>query len=464
MAEQLKKNAKKLTLFALTWPIFIEMLLHMIMGNADTLMLSQYSDNAVAAVGFANQILFLIIVMFGFVATGTSILVAQNLGAKDGRSAREVIVVSLSVNIAFSLLLSLVLYFGAETFLRWLRAPEELMTDAITYLQIVGGFSFLTAMIMTVSAGLKSYGFTRDAMYVTIGMNILNIIGNYLFIFGPFGIPVLGVQGVAIATTVSRLVGFVLIIILLIRRIDQPLPFKLFFKVPKLHVANLLKIGIPSAGEHLAYNISQIVILYFIATMGTETITARIYTFNIMMFIFIFSVAIGQGNQILIGHQVGAKQYEKAYKTCIRSLGIAMSLTLTMALIVAFSSGFLLNIFTDNLNIIALSTTLLWITIILEPGRTFNLVVINALRAAGDVRFPVYMGIASMWGISVPLAYFLGIYLEMGLVGVWLAYVADEWFRGVIMLLRWRSRVWQTMSFVPDKMPGEDEEISHTQQ
>jgi Na+-driven multidrug efflux pump len=117
------KNQKKLTLFALTWPIFIEILLHMLMGNADTLMLSQYSDESVAAVGVANQILSLVIVMFGFVATGTSILIAQNLGAKNNKTAAEISIVSLGANLVFGIILSILLYVSGKPLLRMMDLP-----------------------------------------------------------------------------------------------------------------------------------------------------------------------------------------------------------------------------------------------------------------------------------------------------------------------------------------------------
>ncbi|WP_163101640.1 MATE family efflux transporter [Peribacillus alkalitolerans] len=444
----MSKPTKKLTLFALTWPLFIEIFLHMLMGNADTLMLSQYSDQSVAAVGVSNQILSLVIVMFGFVATGTAILVAQNLGAKNEITAAQITVVSLVVNLIFGLVLSVIIFFSSEFLLQLMDLPSELLAEADSYLIIVGGFSFVQALIMTAGAIIRSYGHTKDAMYVTIGMNILNVIGNYLFIFGPFGLPILGVEGVAISTTVSRLIGFIAIMIILVKRVPTKLPFDQILKMPIQHIKDLLKIGIPSAGEHLSYNGSQMVITYFITMLGTNALTTKVYAQNLMMFIFLFGVAISQGTQILIGHQIGAKKYEEAYARCIKSLKLALGITLGASLLFSLFSKQLLSIFTSNESIIAVGSTLIWLTIILEPGRTFNLVIINSLRAAGDVKFPVYMGILSMWGISVTLSYLLGIYFELGLVGIWLAFAADEWFRGSLMLWRWKSKVWMRKGFV----------------
>jgi putative MATE family efflux protein len=443
------KKQKNMTLFTLTWPIFIEIFLHMLMGNADTLMLSQYSDESVAAVGVSNQILSLIIVMFGFVATGTAILVAQHLGANEKKTAGEVSLVSLAVNLFFGLLLSLSLAIFNKPILKLMDLPESLIDEASSYLVIVGGFAFIQALIMTAGAIMRSYSFTRDVMYITIGMNILNVIGNYLFIFGPLGIPVLGVEGVAISTAVSRILGLLAGIIVLLKRIPNALPFKRLFKLPHVHVKNLLKIGVPSAGEQLSYNGSQMVITYFIAVLGTEALTTKVYAQNLMMFIFLFSVAISQGTQIIIGHMVGARKYEDAYHRCIKSLKISIIISCIMAIIFSFAAEPLLGIFTNNTEIIELGKTLIYLTIILEPGRSFNLVVINALRATGDVKFPVYMGILSMWGVSVTISYVLGIWAGLGLVGIWISFIADEWLRGIIMLKRWQSKAWIQKGFIP---------------
>ncbi|MGD7045252.1 MATE family efflux transporter [Jeotgalibacillus proteolyticus] len=442
------KKPEKLTLFALTWPIFIEISLHMLMGNADTLMLSQYSDNSVAAVGVANQILFLLIVMFGFIATGTSILIAQYIGGSRNNSAAEVSVVSLAANFAFGAFLSLLIVLFDDWVLKMMDIPLELLSEASFYLKFVGGFLFVQALIMTIGAILRSYGYTKDAMYVTLAMNILNVAGNYLFIFGPLGFPILGVEGVAYSTIGSRIIGFIIIFILLLKRLPNQLPFVRLFSLPYAHIKNLLKIGIPSAGEQLSYNASQLVITAFIAMIGTEAITTKVYTQNIMMFIFLFAVAISQGSQILIGRMVGAGEYEDAYKRCIKSLKISVYLSIFMAVLFSLFAEQLLGIFTDNPDIISVGTILILLTILLEPGRSFNLVVINALRAAGDVRFPAYIGIIFMWGIAAFLSYLLGIVFEFGLIGIWIAFICDEWIRGLIMLKRWRSRVWVKKHFV----------------
>lgn len=444
---QAKDEKTHPSLFALTWPIFIEISLYMLMGSADTLMLSQYSDNSVAAVGVSNQLLNLLIVMFSFITTGTTIVIAQLLGADRKQEATQVAYVSLGTNFLISFFISLLMFMLAVPILNMMGLSSELMPDAAVFLQIVGLLSFIQALIMTYSAILKSYGYTRDTMYVTIGMNLLNVAGNYLVIFGPFGFPVLGVMGVAFSTSLARLIGLMAMILIVRRRIGLRFSLKSMFHIQRTHLKRLLKIGIPSAGEQLSYNGSQMIITLFITFMGTQALAAKVYTQNLMMFIMLFGAAISQGTQILIGRHIGAKEFDAAYRRCMKSLYWAIAISLLSSTALSLSSTHLLTFFTSNHEIIQIAATLLLLTIILEPGRSFNMVIINSLRAAGDAKFPVYMAMISMWGFGLPIAYLLGIQFEMGLIGVWISFIVDEWVRGIFMYRRWRSRVWTEYRF-----------------
>src|SRR5699024_12047244 len=146
--------------------------------------------------------------------------------------------------------------------------------------------------------------------------------------------------------------GFTVLFILLMTRTQGHLPFNRFFSYPKKHLKALLEIGLPSAGEQLSYNASQMVITYFMGQMGAIALTTSVYTRNIMMFIFLFAMAIGQGSQILIGRLVGAGQTNDAYQRGIKSLQISSIISFSMALILFVFAKPLLNIFTDNLTII----------------------------------------------------------------------------------------------------------------
>ncbi|MBM7660120.1 putative MATE family efflux protein [Bacillus mesophilus] len=442
------KNNKKiitkpLTLFALTWPIFIELFLHMLMGSTDTFMLSHVSDDAVAAVGVANQLVFFTILLFGFVATGTAVLVSQYLGAKKILEAKNASAISITLNLIFGILVSVAVVVFREDFLNLFELTEEIKGYASQYLLIVGGTIFTQALLITLASILRANGFTKDAMFVSIIMNVINVVGNALLIYGFFGLPEMGVQGIAIATAVSRAVALLLMFRLIYKLLPISIAFKDYLNFDIKQIKKILNIGVPAAGEQAIYNTSQIAITAIIAIIGAEALTTRVYAFNIMSFILLFGLAMGQGTQILIGHKVGARDFDGAYNQLLKSLKSSIIITILIAVLVAIFREHLISIFTDNQVIIQVGGSLLLLSLILEPGRTFNLVVINSLRATGDARFPVLMAFISMWGISVPLSYFLGITLGLGLAGVWISFIVDEWLRGIIMYFRWKSRVWE---------------------
>ncbi|AQQ55030.1 MATE family efflux transporter [Planococcus lenghuensis] len=428
---------------ALAVPIFVELALAMLMGNVDTLMLSQFSDKAVAAVGIANQVIFLLIVMFGFIVTGTTVLMSQALGAGNKQRANEIAAISLAANLAIGLLLSGIVFLFQEQILALMNVTGQVAADASSYLVFVGSFMFIQAILVTISAILRSHSFTKDAMYANIGMNVIGIVLNYIVLFEPFGLPSYGVAGVAIATTVSRVLGLIALIVLMKKRIKEPMGLMKVFKMPKEHLQELLRIGLPAAGEQIAYNMSQFVIIFFITTyMGTLFVTTRIYAFNLMNFIMLGSIALAQATQILIARHVGAKEYDDAYKRCMDSLKLSILTAIVTAVGFSFVAEPLLSIFTDDETIIRNATVLIYLAIILEPGRAFNIMIITSLRAVNDLKFPLIMGIISMWGIGVVVAYVLGVHFALGLVGIWIAYILDEWFRGIAMLFRWRGRSW----------------------
>ncbi|MBS8266192.1 MATE family efflux transporter [Mesobacillus boroniphilus] len=442
----LQKNnslPKQVGLLALTWPIFIELFLHMLMGSTDTFMLSHISDDAVAAVGVANQLVFFMILVFGFVATGTAVLVSQNLGAGLQVDARRISGLSLSLNLIFGVVVSIIVVGFNDVFLQMFNLTPEINRLAHQYLVIVGGTLFTQALLVTASAILRANGLTKEAMFISIIMNIIHLAGNSLFIYGLFGVPEMGVQGVAISTAISRSIAVLLIFRLLYRRLPVKIALEDYLNFNKSFIKKILKIGIPSAGENALYNTSQMAITVIIGLLGAMALTTRVYTFNIMSFMMLFGIAIGQGTQILIGYKVGAREFDKAYHQLLKSLKLSIIITMAITVVIVSIREPILGIFTDNKDIIREGSKVLLLCLILEPGRTFNIVVISSLRAAGDAVFPVKMALVSMWGISVPLAYILGIKMGFGLSGIWMAFIIDEWFRGIIMYIRWRSRVWE---------------------
>ena len=460
---------KRITLFALVWPILIETFLRMFFGTIDTFMLSGYSDFAVAGVGAANQYASILILLFQMVSGGAAIVISQYLGAKNDKKASHVALVAIMFNLLFGILISIAMFTLSGKMLELMNFELEVFLYSKEYLLILGSFAFLQAVSITISAILRSHGHVKYPMLVNMGANLLNIIGNAIFIYGLFGAPILGVKGVAISTVSSQVVGLLVMLVILKRNVGIKFSLPEVLKIPKEEVVEVLKsifkIGGPSAGESLSYNISQIVITSFISTMGAFALSTRFYVFNMMFYIMMFGLATAQATQIIIGHLIGAGKKDEAYKACIYSLKLSAMVSFLVAIMFALFGKILLGLFTDDINIIKLGGILFIITIVLEPGRTFNLVVGYALKAAGDAKYTLYLGLISMWSVLVAMSYILGISMRLGLVGVWIAFAMDEWLRGIMMLKRWQSRVWEKKAVVTKKessIETEDEKLLQT--
>lgn len=438
-----RKELRKLVI-----PIFIETLLIMMLGAMDTIMLSQYSDESVAAVGVVNQIVMFAFLVFEVINIGTSVLCSQYLGAGLRDKMVQVVGVSLLLNLVVGLLISAILYFGAPTLLGWMGLRPELLEYGVGYMEIVGAFAFFQAISLTVSASLRSANKAVYPMLVTVLVNVMNIIGNYMLIFGKFGMPEMGAEGAAVSTAISRGVSMVVLFVILFRKHIPSFPRSCFSPFPWVELKNLLKVGLPSAGENMSYSFSQVVITYLINILGNEALATRTYTVNTTMFVYLFAIAMAQGGAICIGHLVGKKKICAAYLLGKYVMRLSILVSLVLSCLWAICGHAIFDWLTDNEEIIRMGVTILVVDVMVEIGRAVNIYATNALRSAGDVNYPFYVGLIVQWTVSVGLSYFLGICLGWGLVGMWCAFLLDENIRAFIFVKRWNSLKWARKGFV----------------
>lgn len=443
----LRLDVRKLTL-----PIFIEMLLVAMMGATDTFMLSQYHNDAVAAVGVANQLITFAFLVFQIINIGTSVLCSQYLGAGNRLKMEQVTAMALLLNLVSGIIISVMLSAGAPLLLGWMGLQPDLMQYGLPYMQIVGAFAFFQALHLTVSASLRADHKAIYPMLVVILVNIVNIIGNYSLIFGHLGMPALGVEGAAIATNISRgVAAFALFAILFTKHIS----FRHLidaFKSPirqLLHeMHNLVRIGLPSAGENMSYNAQQVVLTYFINIIGKDALTTRMYVVNSVMFVYIFCICISQGASIVIGHLVGERRYNACYKLGWYALRLAIGITISLSILFACFGQQIFNLLTDNPEVISLGCTILFMDIAVEIGKSTNIFYTNVLRSVGDINFPFYLGITIQWLVGVLFGWLFGIVFAWGLIGMWCALFLDEGIRGAVFVWRWKSKRWKQREFV----------------
>ncbi|EGR0350612.1 MATE family efflux transporter [Vibrio vulnificus] len=431
---------QRMSIVTLAWPILVEILLRTALGTSDVFMLSGYSDKAVSAVGVITQLTFFLIIVSTFVSSGTGILIAQYNGAGRDQDATHVGVASIALSSVIGVILSVLAVLGATHLLPYYGLEAQVEQYAQEYLLISGAMTFNVTIGIVFTTILRSHGYSRSPMTVNLISGVLNIIGNYIALYQPFGLPVYGVQGVAIATVASQVIGTTILGVLLWRS-SIDLPMRSLAQVPSAVYKKILKIGGMNAGEVLSYNMAQITIVYFVVQMGTSSLAAFTYAQNIARFSFAFALAIGQATQIQTGYYIGKGWIENITKRVQIYFLVGFASSVTVASTIYFMRDAILTLFTQQPEILMLAGSLVMGSIVLEAGRVFNLIFISALKGAGDIKFPVQMGILSMWGLGVVFSYLLGIHWGYGVFGAWMAIALDEWFRGLIMARRWRSQV-----------------------
>ncbi|WP_241033838.1 MATE family efflux transporter [Vibrio maerlii] len=432
---------QRMNIVTLTWPIFIEILLRTALSTSDVFMLSSYSDKAVSAVGVISQIVFFLIVVSMMVSSGTGILIGQYNGSGRLKDSAHVAVASTMLALLVGGLLSIGAFVSAEGIMILYGLEQQVAQYGYDYLIISGSLTINVTVGIVFATILRSNGYSKEPMLINLISGVINVIGNYIALYQPFGLPVYGVSGVAIATVLSQIIGTIMLwFVMKQKQID--LPFQEWRTIPSQLYKKIMKIGMMNAGEILSYNLMQMTVVYFVVQMGTASLAAFTYAQNIARLSFAFALALGQASQIQTSYFVGKGWVDEILHKVQKYFVVGFLASTTITLIVFLFRYEIVGVFTQDSDILALTAGLIAGSILLEAGRVFNLIFISALKGAGDIKFPVQLGIVSMWGFGVGFTYILGVSFGMGVLGAWLAIAMDEWFRGVIMARRWRKKGW----------------------
>jgi Na+-driven multidrug efflux pump len=334
---------------------------------------------------------------------------------------------------------------AAAPLMRLMNAPPEVLPLATTLLVALAPVLVLDAWCASLTTVLRSHLRARDTLAVMTAMQGLQLLlmGPLMLGWGPWPDDwALGLPGFALAVLLSRLLAIGLLLALWRARLGLvPQPADGWrWRAPELRA--VARIGLPGAAENIAWRLAFMVSIAVTAQLGSAALAAHAYAYQVIHFILLGGLAVGLSMEILIGHLIGAGQLRAADRLLRRGMALGFACSCLCAGAAAAAGPWLMAQFTRDAAIAAQAATLLLLTVLLEPGRAFNLIVINALRAAGDARYPVDVGAVSMAVVLAGGSWLLGLHWGWGLTGVWLAYIADEWLRGLLMWQRWRTLAW----------------------
>ena len=437
------KMTKNSYLFKMSIPIFVELMLQLLVGNIDQIMVSRYSQSSVAAIVNGNQIMNIVIITMNMLCMATTVVLTQCLGAKDKYKSNQLCMISmLVIGVVGTFSTSIVLLFNRQIF-QMMNIDPVILEETCSYLMIVGGFSIVQGLYLNFAAILRSHTRLKEVMMVSVGMNIINIVGNAILINGLFGLPRLGIIGAAISTVFSKTVGLAAIYLVFRKYTEIELKFCYLKEGSRDMLFKLLKIGIPSGAENFSYNLSQICILSIINPYGAIVTATKGYCSILANFAYVYAIAISEAVQIVIGYFLGSGQIDEVEKKVWWTQKISIAVCVGMMFIIWVFGYPILGVFTDNPDMLALGKQILFIDIFLEFGRAINILMTKCLISVGEIKLPICVGITFHWAVALLLAYVFGGILHLGLQGVWVAMAIDECSRGLIYFFRFRSNKWK---------------------
>lgn len=433
---------------AMIIPLFMEQLLVMLVGMADTLVVSYAGEAAVSGVSLVNQFNTIFIYLFTALASGGAVIISQYVGGKDRDHAGESASQLLMFSTLFSILIGAVVLIGNEGMLRLMfgRVEDAVMEACITYLRI-SAYSYPALAVYNAGAAVyRSIGKTSVTMYLSVASNVINVVGNVIGVFVLHA----GVAGVAYPSLIARAFSAVVITILCFSEKNEVVyRAKWIFQWNGKMMKRILNIAIPNGMENGIFQLVKVALSSIVALFGTYQIAANGVAQSIWSLAALAGVAMGPVFITVIGQCMGNRDIEAAeyYFKKLTKLTLLISGAwnlLIFALTPLFLRFYSLAPETKSL--------VIWLVLI---HNVFNAVAFpfsgalsNGLRAAGDVKFTMYVSIASTIAGRLVLSYLLGITLNMGVIGIALAMAADWSIRAVIFIWRQKSGKWKNFQII----------------
>ena len=429
----------------LALPAMGEQLLSMAVGIVDTFLVGPLGAASLAAVGLANQWVFMATTLFGAIATGATALIARFTGAQENDQANEVLRQSVLLGALIGVMATILGLSLAGPAVTLLGAEEDVVKLGASYLRVVSSIFFFSTLMFIGNASLRGAGDTRTPLFVMLVVNVLNIVIAWTAINGPFGLPRLGVVGSALGAATGRLVGGVLVMAILLKG-RAGIRLTLAGWRPDLGlIRRILRVGLPTGLEQLLFRTGHMVFARILAELGTVAYAANQVAINGWALSFMPGFGFALAATTLVGQSLGARDPEGAQQRGYTAYRLGAGLMGMVGLAFLLFPAQIVGFFTDDPQVIALGTMPLRMVGLIQPLLAATMIFAGGLRGAGDTRFPMFINGGAIWLIRLPLAYLLALVLGWGLPGAWAALALDMSLRGVLNFLRFRSGRWKTI-------------------
>nr|WP_283244337.1 MATE family efflux transporter [Wansuia hejianensis] len=431
-------------------PVFIELLMGTLFGMVDMIMLGNFGSDevsaaAIAAVGVTNQLVFIGLSLVQSLNIGATAMVARYMGAN--REDRIESVVRHVIILTQIFLVIPILFIGlryTQGVMKFFGAHQDTINIGMSYFRvIILGFIF-QAFNFSIFAALRGAGDTKTPMKINITVNLINVFGNAVLIYGLLGVPSFGPTGAAISTVGSQVIASIFLIRYILKKDSTiHIDIKNRFKFNNDIIYNLVKIGVPASLEQIAMRIGILLFVKIVASLGTVAYATHQICINILNLSFTPGQAFGIAASTLSGRSLGAKEPELAEKYIRTCSKVGAVISATMAIIFFFFGGAIASLYTKNSQVVLEATRVLKLIAFIQPFQSSQLILSGGLRGAGDTVWTLISTFIGILIIRVALGYYFVLVLGLGLAGAWLAILIDQFIRWIFITIRFRTNKWK---------------------
>lgn len=434
----------------LTIPVFLELLISGLFGMIDMMMVgnsgpAHITTPSIAAIGITNQMMFIGIAVAQAFSTGGTAMISRYCGARKEDRVPDVVkhLLILIVTILIIPFVTINLLIPDKV-MAFIGAEQETMNIGINYFKVVIlGFTF-QAFNLAIFASMRGTGDTRTPMIINIGINLLNVFGNYILIFGKLGLPALGVTGAGISTSLSHvLASIVLFIILLNKSHVVKLKLSKGFKFNGPIVQNLINIGVPAALEQAGFRVGVLLFIKIVTSLGTVAYATHQIALNILSLSFAPGQSFGIAASTLVGKSLGEERIDKA-KTYIKETNrLALIASIFFGALFYFFGPTLTSFYTSDTSVIGQSVVIMKIVALIQPFQASAFAISGALRGAGDTVSTLIVTLIGIVVVRIGVSYTLIKIAGVGLIGAWIAMFLDQLTRWIGINLRYKTGKWK---------------------
>lgn len=437
----------------IAWPSFIELMLTQLASMVDMMMVGSLGAWALAAVGLTTQPKFLLMTLFMAMNTGATALIARAKGAGNQERANLALRQALLMTFILAVTSSILGYLFAEPLIIFTgTADPETLAPAVSYLriQMVG---FITmALTSTVTAALRGVGDSRTAMVYNIVANVVNVIGNWLLIYGNLGFPKMGVAGASLATVIGQFVAFVMAFRSVMKKGGYlELRFKDGFKPDLPILRDIINIGLPAMIEQFLMRAGMIIYAKTVAGLGTVPFATHQVCMNIQGLSFMTGQAFAVSATSLMGQSLGKRRPDMAQAYCTRTRRIGMVVAILIGLSFVLFNEQLVMLYNKEPEIVELGGKILLMIAVMQPLQSSQFIIAGGLRGAGDTKATAFITFITVLLIRPGAAILMINVFHWGLEGAWIAMVLDQLVRSSLVLLRYHSGKWKTIKLKNEK-------------